>query len=197
MKLHLGCANRPVPGWVNTDISPNVLVARIPGAARMIHRLGRISDGRLDEHNRGIWRDVRWLDVSKRFPFPSKSVDAVFSSHLLEHLPPATAENCLRESYRVLAPSGVMRIGVPDLDLFVDEYDRANPDIFVARVFETGQSGSKNRHWWMYNEGSLTRALQGAGFSAISRRRYREGVCPDLELLDNRPEVTLYMEAMR
>jgi hypothetical protein len=38
--LHLGCLDRPVDGWVNTDITPHIFVARIPLAARILRRLG-------------------------------------------------------------------------------------------------------------------------------------------------------------
>jgi hypothetical protein len=39
--------------------------------------------------------------------------------------------------------------------------------------------------------------LREAGFSEVQRCRYREGRCPDLDRLDNRPEETLFMEAVK
>jgi predicted SAM-dependent methyltransferase len=121
----------------------------------------------------------------------------VFSSHLLEHLPPDIARNCLRESHRVLGSGGVIRVGVPDLDLLVARYSPTEADDFVYRVFESRQSRDKNRHHWMYNEHSLAAALTEAGFTDPVRRSYRVGACPDLGVLDNRPDETLFMEAVK
>jgi hypothetical protein len=197
MRLHLGCFDRPVLGWVNTDITPHLRVARVPGAAKALHAAGFLTDERYQQHVRGLWRQVTRLDVSKPFPFPDESVEAIYSSHLLEHLPPIVARNCLGESFRVLGPSGVIRVGVPDLDLYVEQYDPTDPDTFVFRVFEAEHARDKNKHQWMYNETSLREVLRQAGFLESVRREAGKGDCPDLELLDNRPDITLFMEATK
>jgi hypothetical protein len=46
----------------------------------------------------------------------------------------------------------------------------------------------------MYNFESLKQLLQEAGFNRVLRRDYREGECPDVKHLDNRPE-SLFVEA--
>jgi hypothetical protein len=43
----------------------------------------------------------------------------------------------------------------------------------------------------------LTAVLESVGFRDIVRRAYREGLTPDLEVLDNRPEETLFVEARK
>ena len=196
-KLHLGCFDQPVRGWLNTDITPHIWVARVPGLARLMNRVGRLSDHRLAQHQAGVFRSVKYLDLSRRFRLPDASISAIFSAHMLEHLPPEVAANCIRECYRVLRPGGVMRTGVPDLDTLVSRYDPADPDPVVDAIFETQRNGGKNRHYWMYNERSLSRAMMDAGFQSTERRGYREGQCPDLELLDNRPGETLFIEAIK
>jgi predicted SAM-dependent methyltransferase len=195
MKLHLGCFDQPTPGWVNTDVTPHIFVSRVPGAATLLYRMGKLTRERFEQHKQGLFAQLRYLDVSRRFPFASGSVEAVFSCHLLEHLTPDVAMNCLRESFRILCTGGIIRVGVPDLDLLVRQYDPTSPDDFVYRVFESRQVRDKNRHHWMYNDRSLAGALAAAGFIAAKRWEYRTGNCPDLELLDNRPDVTLFMEA--
>ncbi|WNC29641.1 methyltransferase domain-containing protein [Thermosynechococcus sp. PKX82] len=57
----------------------------------------------------------RW-DIRRGLPFKEEEVDAVYSSHVLEHLSCQEAENFLRDAYRVLKPNGVLRIVVPDLE---------------------------------------------------------------------------------
>lgn len=45
-KLHLGCFDQVIPGWLNTDITPHVFVARVPGLAWFLYRIGKISKER-------------------------------------------------------------------------------------------------------------------------------------------------------
>jgi predicted SAM-dependent methyltransferase len=60
--------------------------------------------------------DVMACDLARGFPFPDDSFDALYSSHVLEHFDPQTGANLMRECRRVLAPRGVCRIVVPDLE---------------------------------------------------------------------------------
>src|SRR5204862_460110 len=107
------------------------------------------------QHRAGIFRKLRYLDVSKPFPFPSNSFDFVYSSHMFEHIPKGQLSSTLREIYRVLKSGGLVRTVVPDLDYFIGQYNPQNPDEFVAGVFEIEHSATKNRHHWMYNRHSL------------------------------------------
>lgn len=195
-RLHLGCFDRPIPGWINTDVTPHLWVARIPGLASLLWTLGRISDRRYDQHRDGIFRRVRYLNVAKKFPYPDDSFAAVFSSHLLEHLGPVDARRCLSEILRTLQPGGVCRIAVPDLDLIVDSYHPTEPDVFLKKLFEPSQR-QKNTHHWLYNSHSLIVLLLQTGFRKAYRCDYRQGQCPDLDALDNRPEISLYVEAIK
>jgi len=61
-------------------------------------------------------------NLSKGIPFPNESVDAVFHSHVLEHLDRDVASTFLHEIQRVLKPGGFIRIVVPDLEKFVRNY---------------------------------------------------------------------------
>lgn len=61
-------------------------------------------------------------DLSKGIPFGNDSVDAVYHSHLLEHLQREDAISFLREAQRVLKPGGIHRIAVPDLELACKRY---------------------------------------------------------------------------
>ncbi len=55
-------------------------------------------------------------DLRTRFPFADASFDAVYGSHVLEHLEPATAKALLRDCFRIIKPEGIVRIAVPDLE---------------------------------------------------------------------------------
>lgn len=58
---------------------------------------------------------VRAIDLSASLPFTDASTDAIYHSHVLEHLEPAAARRLLTECHRVLRPRGIVRVVVPDL----------------------------------------------------------------------------------
>jgi len=194
-KVNLGSFARVLPGWINTDITPHVFVARIPLAAFFLHRIGLLSDLRYEQHKSGLFRQVRYLDVTKRFPFADDSIDFVFSSHMLEHLGPDQGRQCLAEVHRVLRPGGIVRISVPDLDRLMVSYDPEFPERFLVAFFQSDQRG-KNRHYWYYNQVSMIRILRELGFSTAYQCSYRQGHCVDLDIIDNRPE-SLFVEARK
>ena len=195
-RLHLGCFDRPVDGWLNTDVTPHLRIAQIPFLPRLLRKVGAISEERAEQHERGVFRAVHYLDVTRPFPYDSGHFEAVFCSHLLEHLFPGEAESCAKEVFRVLRSGGIFRVSVPDLDRCVAEFDAGDPDAFCDGVFESRQRRNKNQHHWMYNALSMSRLLQRAGFENVRRVEFQVGDCPDLERLDNRPH-SLFMEATK
>lgn len=195
-KLHLGCFDRILNGWINADITPHIFLARIPGLAFLLFKIGVLSKQRYEQHKQGIFRTIRYLNVTKTFPYSDATFDFVFSAHLLEHLYPHQTIFCLNETFRVLIRGGVVRIGVPDLDKIVKNYDPQHSEKFLEAVFEAKQKYDKNKHHWHYNEISLTKLLKEAGFSKIYRCKFQEGNCADVTLIDNRPE-SLFMEAIK
>jgi predicted SAM-dependent methyltransferase len=55
-----------------------------------------------------------WADLRNPLPFHTASLDAVYSHHVVEHLP--SLEEHLREVFRCLKPGGLYRIGGPNGD---------------------------------------------------------------------------------
>jgi SAM-dependent methyltransferase len=196
LKLHLGCFDRPTRGWINTDITPHLWIARVPGLAALLYKGGKISCRRFEEHKAGIFNNITYLDVTKRFSYRDGTFDAVFSSHLLEHLYRDQAEACVGEIFRILKRGGICRIVVPDLDKIVADYNPEHPELCLKRIFECDRR-SKNVHHWHYSAKSLSNLLKGRGFSDVCQCAYRQGRCPDLKLLDNRPDESLFVEAIK
>ncbi len=60
--------------------------------------------------------DVIQHDLRTRLPLNDGSCAVVYHSHVLEHFPRAFAPLFLQECYRVLAPGGLLRVVVPDLE---------------------------------------------------------------------------------
>ena len=61
-------------------------------------------------------------DLASGIPFPDDSVDAVYHSHLLEHLDRSVALEFMKEVKRVLKPGGIHRICVPDFETLCRNY---------------------------------------------------------------------------
>lgn len=197
MKLHLGCFNNAIEGWYNTDITPHIMVARIPFAARLAAALGKMTPERLKEHQSGVFRKIHYLNVSKPFPFATGSVEAIYSSHIIEHLYPNNARAMLMESLRVLHSGGICRVVAPSLEWALGMYSEKNPEPFLQAVFEHGHGQDKNSHKWMYTESSLVALLEDVGFVNVKPATYRQGCLPDVERLDCRPENSIYVEGVK
>lgn len=58
---------------------------------------------------------VRQADLLGRLPVADASLQLVYSSHFLEHVPRTHVAGLLKECHRVLRPGGLLRLVVPDL----------------------------------------------------------------------------------
>jgi SAM-dependent methyltransferase len=105
-KLHVGAFDAVLDGWLNTDVTPHMLVGRVPGMARALRAAGRLSDERWEAHRAGVFRRLRYLDLTQPLPYPDASFEAAFGQHVLEHLTAAEGEALVRELWRVLRPGG-------------------------------------------------------------------------------------------
>ncbi|KHK02922.1 glycosyltransferase [Desulfovibrio sp. TomC] len=101
--------------------------------------------------------DVLGYDLGREIPFPDNTFQAVYHSHLLEHLPKRTAPLFLAQCLRVLQPGGVLRLAVPDLEGIARAY------LATVDGLEHGQPEAEDRHAWMVVElvDQLTRHVSG------------------------------------
>ena len=197
MKLHLGAFNQSVDGWVNTDITPHIWISKIPFLASILFHISLMSTERYQEHKEKKFSRLKYLDLTKPLPYPTDSISAIFSSHVLEHLFIDEVELLIPEMYRVLKPGGVSRIVVPDLEKILALWDVEDPRPFLSGIFEISERGSvKNSHHCGFTGKFLSKLTSKAGFSRHSVEKYHEGKCPDIDKLDNRPE-SLFFEAIK
>jgi predicted SAM-dependent methyltransferase len=173
LKLNIGCGRKVRPGWVNID-----LVAAA---------------------------DLQ-LDLREPLPFPDGSVGIVYSEHFFEHLEyPDEARGFLRESLRVLEPGGVFSVGVPDTEWPLRCYATDDDAYFKVAREEWHPAWCDTRmhsinyhfrqgveHKYAYDEETLTRVLEQAGFVQVRRRPFD----PELDH-EMRRRGTLYMDARK
>ena len=72
------------------------------------------------------------LMSSKPLPFESNSLEAVFCSHVIEHLPNENVQYLFNEVFRILAPGGYFRVTCPDIKLIYDAFRRKD-SFFMGR----------------------------------------------------------------
>lgn len=146
------------------------------------------------------WRELR-LDINPAVApdivasmtdmpaLPDGSVDAVWSSHNLEHLDPHEVPRALREFLRVLRPGGQLLLAVPDLQAVArlvaeDRLDEplyqsgAGPVFPLDIVYGYGPAIAAGNRFMAHRTGftprTLGKALQEAGFEPIGMWRPAE-----------------------
>lgn len=145
--LNLGCGTKVSgsPDMVNIDWGIYLRLKR-----RKILRpiIPFILKGRRLERYHSLPDNIMVHNLAKGIPFDSESVDAVYHSHLLEHLDMEVAMKFMQEIKRVLKPGGIHRIVVPDLEKACRAYiehiaaseanteESDNHDSFVAQMLE-------------------------------------------------------------
>jgi hypothetical protein len=117
--LNLGCGTKTSPRTVNIDWSIYLRMKRNPVARRvapfMLSGVRREQFLALDDNF--IVHDLR-----KGIPAESGTVDAVYHSHILEHIDREMVPGFFAEIRRVLRLGGVHRVVVPSLEQYAREY---------------------------------------------------------------------------
>jgi len=209
-KVNLGCGTTVLEDWINIDGSFNAYISKFPLIRNFLFKIGLIPSDIYDitwPHNI-IVRDVR-----KKFPFKDDSIDYIYSSHLIEHLTKDQANKMLEECFRVLKIGGLIRIATPDLEIltrkYIDDLENkishcpSEKFLDILGVFQNKESSllikifDHSQHKWIYDYNSIYILLDSIGFSKIEKKSYQEGQMPNIEFLDNRPDQSLYVEAVK
>lgn len=155
--------------------------------------------------------DLCW-DITRGLPFPDRRFAGIFTEHCLEHVSYTEAAHVLGECRRILKPGGVVRLIVPDAELYLRAYDRGKREAGVT--FPYGQPADTRSadgqtplmhlyalfrdhgHKAAYDFLTLECLLKDQGFQAIRREHYMSGRQQALLLdFDWRVCESLYVEA--
>jgi SAM-dependent methyltransferase len=83
-------------------------------------------------------------DLTKPLPYEDESVDAIYSSHVIEHFSRAEWEDIRKDWARVIKPGGTIEIRCPDIYRLCADYhktaDRKKLDLILTRIY--GQQGN-------------------------------------------------------
>ena len=139
------------------------------------------------------WRPgVLCWDLTTTLPFPSDSLAGIYTEHCLEHITMAQCRKALAEFKRVLKPGGTLRVVVPDGELYLNLYHKAQGEVVAFPYQLDGQTPMecvndvfmRHGHRFIYDYPTLAKLLAESGFSSIQRASFCEGRDPQL-LIDS------------
>jgi predicted SAM-dependent methyltransferase len=132
-------------------------------------------------------------DLTKGIPLPNESVDQIYTSHMLEHIPFKDLVIFINECFRVLKKNGSLSVCVPDASLYIKSYidnKRFRPINQGAKsaIIDTGSFMDQvnyiaymdQLHKYMFDSENLVKTLSMAPFTQVSLRDFDESV--DLKL---------------
>ena len=116
-----------------------------------------------------------WLDVRNGLPFPSNSVDSIYSTHMFEHFFQDELGRLLSECLRVLKPEGGIRLIVPSLASAIVAYSQKRPEWFSPFPRRFDSLGGKfsnfifcdGQHRTAFDFTYMDEVLRGAGFREV------------------------------
>jgi SAM-dependent methyltransferase len=117
--LNLGCGTKTSESCINIDwsiylrIKNNIFLKSAAAPFISAERRNRLNN---------LSSKVLVHDMRRGLPFEACSVDAVYHSHVLEHIDRKHVPTFQKEIHRVLKPDGIQRICVPDLELLARRY---------------------------------------------------------------------------
>jgi predicted SAM-dependent methyltransferase len=174
MYMQYGCGHSAPPGWRSFDASPTLALQRLPLVGPLARRLRPAFPERAE---RG--------DIVRGLPLAAASCRGIYASHVLEHLALEDARVALRHTLSLLAAGGIFRLVVPDLRAYAQRYLTAANDGAAHQFMEDTSLGARSRaknligvlsdiwgnsrHLWMWDQVSMQRELERAGFVDIRR----------------------------
>lgn len=207
IRLNLGCGLHAPVGWVNIDRTPGLILRKTPRVKLVFRRLRVLDPAHMVEWPPSVVRH----DLRRRLPFVTSSVDAVYSSHTLEHLYLAEARALLTECLRVLRPGGILRLALPDAALWAKDLleghaagtacpglafnERLAAHPFAPPTLRRRLLGSIGAptHRWQPSKDLAVWLLEEVGFTQVEPHSYRCGALPDVDVVEVREE-SLFVE---
>ncbi|MEZ4503678.1 MAG: methyltransferase domain-containing protein [Dehalococcoidia bacterium] len=161
-------------------------------------------------------RRVVYLDATKRFPFKDATFEAVFTEHLIEHVPFEAGRHMLAECRRVLRPGGHLRVATPDIEFLrrllapaPSEVERRYlewatreflpPGTPIDAALVVNHFARAWGHQLIYSAALLASTIEAAGFIEVTRHALGESADPTLRNLEHTtrmPEGFLALETM-
>jgi predicted SAM-dependent methyltransferase len=213
IRVNLGSGPREMQGWINYDNSFSLYLSRLPRLVlKLIYNLKIVNKNRYSLILSYKNQKIIWANIVKTIPEKDNSIDLVYLSHVIEHLDSEEIELLFKEILRIMKPSGILRISVPDISILVNDYLKSgDADKFIERtMLSNGRPkkmieklqlllvGTRN-HQWMYDEKSLKNLLIKNNFRNIKTLKAGNTTISNIDGLDlfERDYESLYIECLK
>jgi len=149
VKLHLGCGEKYLDGYINVDYPPEE------------HSVMKVKAD--------VYKDIRTLS------YQENSVDEIRTHHMFEHFPRAEALRLLAEWRKWLKPGGKIIIETPDFEETVKKYiytgSRKKRAELGRHVFGSNEAGWAY-HYDFWDEPKFKFVFKKFGFKKIKIKKY-------------------------
>ena len=112
-------------------------------------------------------------DISDLSQFKNNSVQEVYASHVIEHVPQKKINETLKGVHRILSENGKFYISVPDMDVlchfFVSPLATKKVKFHIMTMIFGGQIDNFDYHYFGWNYEFLNSYLNEAGFTKNER----------------------------
>lgn len=126
--INIGAGDWECPGWTNLDHSSGTYAVE-------------------QSRHSFVEYDIR----KDNLPYEDNSVDAIFCSHVIEHIETNHVKHMLKECYRVLKPGAVVRVTCPDAEWLYKVTKAGNRDFWIRRSAELKRYGVDFDNWDLVN----------------------------------------------
>jgi predicted SAM-dependent methyltransferase len=181
-RYHLGCGTIFLKNWINIGLWEH------------------LEHGRLYANPNGAEGTIL-LNYDLRFgiPAPPESLDAVYHSHMLEHISFEEGIVFLKQIFDALKPGAQHRVLVPDLEAFAKAYTGPDSLLLIkyrdavlndrAEIYQTKGAifmGMLHNHGHKcgYDFETLSWALQRSGFQNVTRTLFQESQLTDIKEIE-------------
>ncbi len=112
-------------------------------------------------------------NISDLSQFSNESIEEIYASHVLEHVPHSEMLETLKGIYRVLRRGGKFFISVPDMDVlchtFISPFISAEIKFHIMKIIFGGQINKYDFHHFGWNHQFINDFLKESGFKNITR----------------------------
>ncbi len=183
--VQFGCGMCAPESWLNFDAGPAFwLQSRFPFLTPLLVKRG------FPDYP----KNIRYGDVIKGLPIAPQSAEAVYCSHVLEHMTLEEFRVTIRNIFSYLRPGGTFRLVLPDLEQLIKSYvDDPSPEAssHFMRQSYLGEASlarglkamptalfGRSRHLWMWDYKGMAEQLAEAGFTNIRRAQIGDSSDP-------------------
>jgi hypothetical protein len=195
IRVHFGCGDSIGASWKNFDVSPMLMIERIPLIGSLLHKaLGGGTP---------FPREVIYGNIAEKLLVPEGTAHAAYASHVLEHLTLEEARRAVRHTFRMLRPGGMFRVIVPNLrsraERYLQDLEAGDPEAAsnfmrysllgleqrprgMIRTLRRAFSGTP--HLWMWDTVAMRAELERAGFVNVRECKFGDAEDPAFRELE-------------